>query len=369
MTTNPSPAVPLRLTEPSELLAAVPVLLGFRPAHSLVLVAMHPTSTGRHRLGLGLRADLPPPRQVAAAAAGAADALLLDHPAEAVVIVVGEGPDGRPPGRPTARRRAPGSRSRRRRPAGPPRRDVAEAAVAALRARGVAARSVLWMQRCAAGAPWACYDGCCSGTLADPAGTRCAARAVTEGMVTYADRAEMEALVAPVAPGVLRRREALLERALAAAAAPGAPAAAPGEQAGPGVPVEPVEAALRRLDTAVDAAHRGELRLDDEAVVALALALGLPEVRDVALRLCVGPYATAAEQLWGALARGTPEPEAAVPAALLAISALARGCGALANIALDRAERAWPGHHLTGLLSTAVAGGIRPEEVRAWLAT
>jgi hypothetical protein len=81
----------------------------------------------------------------------------------------------------------------------------------------------------------------------------------------------------------------------------------------------------------------------------------------------VGPRPAAAEQLWAALARETPDPEAAEPAALLAVSALLRGDGALANVALDRAERAWPGHRLTRLLRVAAEGGLRPSEVRAWL--
>ena len=63
-----------------------------------------------------------------------------------------------------------------------------------------------------------------------------------------------------------------------------------------------------------------------------------------------GPAAAAAEQLWAALVRELPDPEAAEPAALLAVSALLRGDGALANVALDRAEQAWPGHRLTRLL-------------------
>jgi hypothetical protein len=198
-----------------------------------------------------------------------------------------------------------------------------------------------------------------------------AAHAVAEGKVVYAERAEMEALVTPVARPVLRRREKLLERAFAEACgrtgpggageAPGSPAATGGAQAAE------VEAGMRTLDDAVAAAARGDLQLDDDAVVALALALGLPEVRDVAMCLCTGPQAAVAEQLWGALARETPDPEAAVPAALLALSALARGRGALANIALDRAERAWPAHRLTALMRQTAAAGIRPEEIRAWL--
>jgi len=346
--TTPS-TTPPRLREPADLITAVPVLLGFRPRDSLVLVAMHRQPSGRHRLGLGLRVDLPAPRHVAAAAAEAADGMMVGDATEAAVIVFGSGPDGRPPGRPKARSRDGASRARRRRMAGPLRRDVADAAVAALRARGIVAHSVMWAQRCAAGAPWACYDGCCSGTLSDPGGTAAAAYAVASGSVVYSDRAELEALVEPAAaPAALRRRASLLTTVVPAATLPD------------------IEVARQRLDGAVAAAARGELRIDDGTVVTLAAALDLPEVRDRAIRLSAAPDA-AAEQLWGALARETPDPQAVVPAALLALSALATGRGALANVALDRAERAWPGHPLTGLLRGAIARMVRPEEIRSWL--
>jgi hypothetical protein len=166
--------------------------------------------------------------------------------------------------------------------------------------------------------------------------------------VVDGDRAELEALVAPVAPAVLRRRASLLTTAV------------------PAAPLPDNEVARQRLDGAVAAAARDELRIDDDTVVDLALALDLPEVRDRAIRLSAVPDA-AAERLWGALARETPEPQAAVPAALLALSALATGRGALANVALDRAERAWPGHSLTGLLREALDRMVRPEEIRSWL--
>ena len=68
-----------------------------------------------------------------------------------------------------------------------------------------------------------------------------------------------------------------------------------------------------------------------------------------------------------ALVRETPDPEAAEPAVLLAACALLRGDGALAGIALDRAEQAWPGHRLTRLLRAVWAAGIPPERVRECL--
>jgi hypothetical protein len=121
------------------------------------------------------------------------------------------------------------------------------------------------------------------------------------------------------------------------------------------------------LESALAAAGAGRLDLDDATVLALAMALHCPEVRDHALLSCVGPRAHAAEQLWAALTRATPDPEAAEPAALLAVSALARGDGALANVAIGRALGAWPGHRFATTLAAALASGFGPEQVRHWL--
>src|SRR5918994_560365 len=60
-------------------------------------------------------------------------------------------------------------------------------------------------------------------------------------------------------------------------------------------------------------------------------------------------------------------PGLVAPAVLLAACALLRGDGALAGIALDRAEQAWPGHRLTRLLRAVWAAGIPPERVRECL--
>jgi hypothetical protein len=121
------------------------------------------------------------------------------------------------------------------------------------------------------------------------------------------------------------------------------------------------------VDEAIADAGSGDLVLDDARVVALAGALAATPVRDAAMARCLGATATAAERLWTSLVREVPDPEAAEPAALLAVSALLRGDGALANVALDRAERAWPGHRLTGILRSVTAAGMRPEEVRRLL--
>jgi hypothetical protein len=93
----------------------------------------------------------------------------------------------------------------------------------------------------------------------------------------------------------------------------------------------------------------------------------VPAVREAAIAACAGPRPAAAETLWAALTRGTPDPEAAEPAALLALMGLLQGDGALANVALQRAEAAWPGHRFTATVRGLAAIGIRPSELRSCL--
>ncbi|MCH6166093.1 DUF4192 domain-containing protein [Pseudonocardia alaniniphila] len=320
-----SPSGPaVRVREPGELVAAVPVLLGFHPRESLVLVATGGGS-GR-RLGLTLRVDLPPPEHVRDHAACAAEHLLLDTPTGAAVVVVAA--------------------------AAAPHVELVGHVIQALERHQVRAHTVLWAESTSEGARWSCYDTCeCTGVVPDFSTTTFAAAAVTAGQVVWADRREIEALVAPADPERIRRREALLIQATDEALARSDPGAV-------------VDAAV--VDAAVADAAADRLVLDDARVVALAGALAVPAIRDSALLQCIGPAAAAAEQLWTALVRETPDPEAAEPAVLLAVSALMRGDGALANIALDRAEHAWPGHRLAAIVRSGLLG-MRPEQIRELL--
>ncbi len=325
-------------------MAAVPAMLGFHPGESLVLMATGGRS-GR-RLGLTLRIDLPPPghpeyeEHAELVAVSAVRALLLDDPAGAIAVVVSE---------PGAARGTP--------PEVLPHRLLAGRVALALEEQHLPLHALMWAEHTAGGARWACYEPCeCAGLVPDPAATPFVAAVVAEGRVVHADRAELQALVAPADPARLRRREERLIRA------------ADGELEGEAseIVVDPA-AGMAAIDAAIAQTAAGRLVLSDGSVVALSTALGLPGVRSLALRCCAGPAAVAAEQLWAALTRETPDPEAAEPATLLAVSALLRGDGALANIALDRAEQAWPGHAFADLIRRVAVAGLRPSQLRETL--
>lgn len=313
---------PLHIGEPAELVAALPYLLGFHPRESLVLVATGGRS-GR-RLGLTVRVDLPPPEDIVAVADAVVQSLMLDDPVGAAVIVLSGGAD-------------------------PPARALVDEVVDRLGARGLDAHTVMWAASTTAGACWSCFDDppCCGGVVPDPATTAFAAAAVARGVVARAGRADLEHHVAAAGEVSLARREAMLVDDAAA--------------------LPDRTEALATVDAALADAAAGRLVLDDERVVALATALSDVRVRDAAMLRGSGSMAAAAEHLWAALCRETPDPEAAEPAALLAVSALLRGDGALAHVALDRAEQAWPGHRLTGLLRQVADAGVRPGVFRDYL--
>ena len=334
----PSSSPVMRVSDQGELIATIPAMIGFHPRDSLVLLATG-GSSGRS-LGLRLRIDLPPPEDdghVELVAHSVVRALLRDSPTGAVVVVIGGGDDP------------------------PPHNRLVAFVVEELERHMVDVHTVLWADGTSGGARWACYAPCgCTGVVPEPAATAYMAAVVAEGQVVHADRSALERVVAPVDDAHLLRRERLL---LAALDGPldGTDDARP-------YPVTVDTAAgVHAVDAAIADTAAGRLVLNDERVVALATALANTAVRDTALLRSAGPRAGAAEHLWAALVRETPDPEAAEPAALLAVSALLRGDGALANVALDRAERAWPGHRLSRLLRVATEGGLRPSEVRAWL--
>jgi len=188
------PLATISLSEPGDLIAATPALLGFVPRSSLVALALGGAS-GR-RLGLALRIDLPPPEYVGEATAKVVTGVLLDHPAAVVVIVVGPGGD-----------------------AGPPAVEFVERVVAGLAEHGVDACLALWTESTAARSRWRCYGEClCTGLVPPSSTSPLMAAARAEGRVVRADRSDLERLVAPLHEAVLRRREALLDAAVDAEA-------------------------------------------------------------------------------------------------------------------------------------------------------
>jgi len=323
----------IKLSDPAELVSALPYLVGFYPRDSMVVVCLQGPSP---RIGLAVRADLPPAGHEEELAQSLIGPVLARHPVGVLLVVVGGGQPHPVLGLPGA---------------------AAVAAVSRVfELHGVLTMQALWAESLDENAPWACFERCCGGRLPDPAAGEVAAAVTAAGLVTFTDRGELERLVAPDDDQVLARRGALLDAAVG--------------ELDRELSEDPDGVTRRHLTLvldAVDAAGRGELPVTDDQIVRLAMALADRPVRDWCLRLCrdesgadTGCRAVAAERLWLALTRATPAPELAGPATLAAFTAYLRGNGALAGMALERALRAWPGYDLAALLAVALETGMPP---------
>jgi hypothetical protein len=331
-------ALPLRLRSPADVITAVPPLLGFHPRDSLVLVSLAQEATSASMfVQFALRVDLPPPDRSARLVRYLSEVMAARRSEEILVVVVGGGGSGKP-GEP------------------PPHHELVEALLAECSLVGVPGRIAVWASEIAEDAPWRSYQNeDSSGQLPDPACAALAAEMVVTGQVIYADRADLEAVVAPGDPAVLAHRSDLLDAWL--------------DEAVYTCRARPLDgpAAFELVNVWMTRARDGLLELTDDQVVALCLALNDVRVRDAAFGFALGGWAQAAERLWGTLVRECPDPDAAEPATLLAFSALVRGDTALATVALERAQLAWPGHRISSLLLNGLSSGIPPTTLRGWL--
>lgn len=330
----------IRLRGAGDLVAALPVLLGFHPRESLVLVGTGGRSGAR--IGLTVRIDLPQPDDVDDVCADAVATLVTDLPDGAVVVVVGGGPE----------------------PGGPHRCDVASTVQSMLVEAGVEPRALVWAAGTGGGDHWVCFDlpgqRCgCSGAVPDPAATAVAAAAARRGTVVLPDRTALGDVLAADDEAALRRRAGLRAAALERCGA----RAAAGLDPGPDRTGEHLALLARCLD---EVAHC-RLVVDDGTVLGFCAAFDVPAVRDAAVRLCLGPDAPHAEQLWAALSRAMPAPESADPTALFAVCALLRGDGALAGIAVDRSLEEFPAHRMAGIVDAMLRSAAGPAPLRRLL--
>lgn len=323
----------VKLHDPGQLIAAVPHLLGFCPADSVVLIS-HTGPAGRS-VGTVLRGDIPPPGRDREFAAELVGALGGEDVIGATAVVVGRGPGGHPAG------------------TGPARGELVAAVRGALAEAGLRLLHALWVPEIKAGTAWSCYGQDCAGSLPDPTGTVLAAASARAGVVTFGSRGAMADLLEPDDQGAIERRSRLLDAAADAAE-----------------PVPRTAAAFRdgcaQLRSSFGRFRDGEPIAQDEEVIRLAVALMEPRVRDAGLAMAHpagAEHVAVAERLWLALVRATPAPERAQPACLLGYSAYVRGDGALAGMAFDNALEADPGNVLAGLLWRALRHGMPPKRL------
>ncbi|MFF5172297.1 DUF4192 domain-containing protein [Micromonospora sp. NPDC000089] len=318
----------LTVRSPADLIAAVPYLLGFHPADSVVVLALR----GR-RIIFAARADLPDhdtdPRLPARHLGG-----VLHRQDAETVTVIGYGPAERVT-------------------------STVDALRATLADTGL---PVLEALRVTDGRFWSylCTEvDCCppDGTAYDPGASQVAAAAVFAGQVALPDRAALTAQVAPAGDrGAMRAAGVRAERRLLDLLREAPSADVVGGRSVRAAGVAAVRAAMRR--------HRRGERLTDDEVAWLSLLLTHLPVRDHAWERTDGRDEDI--DLWGDVLRRAEEELIAGPGSLLAFGAWRAGQGALAAVALERVLAAHPDYSLAQLLDDLLRRGVPPSELDGW---
>jgi hypothetical protein len=315
------PAARIRIASPSDLLGAVPYLLGFHPARSLVVIGVRPP---RDRVHIVFRYDLPSPPKPGYAhdiAAHAADLLTREHVSTAVAAGYGPGALVTP---------------------------VAEQLQAQLETAGIKVREIL---RAEDGRYWSyiCREpSCCppEGVPFDAAEHPVSKAMAAAGEAALPSRDALAASVAPLtgpAAAAMAQETQHAERIAAKLFT----RAGPDALDGPGLAA--VQAAVRL--------YRDGGSMDVEFMYAwLALVLQRLRIRDDAWARMDPAHSTTHRRLWTDVEPGY----VAAPASLLAVTAWQQGNGALANIALDRALADTPGYSMALLIRDAIDAGAPP---------
>jgi len=314
MTTPPNVSTNLTARSPEDLLAVVPLVLGFAPADSVVMLTFGARSTFHARI------DLPGPGDVPDAVEALLEPARRHRVARVVFILYSD----------DARLSRRVSRALCR--------DFTEAGievVESLRADGhhwhplVPGRGTVP----ASGVP---YD-----VSAHPF----AAQAVFEGRVTHGSRSKLAATLAP---------EPELVAAVSAAAdeQPGA---------GPGVAVHVAADAAWVRSTVAHHVAAGTVPSDRDTARLLGLVRDL-RLRDVAWSTITRGDARGHVGFWTELLRRSPADLVPAPAALLGFSAWLAGHGALAWCAVDACLEVDPDYGLADILTQLLGNAVPPTE-------
>ncbi|WP_435741461.1 DUF4192 domain-containing protein [Nocardioides sp. SYSU DS0663] len=318
MTTSPPAPRPAATTftarTPEDLLAAVPVVLGFRPADSVVLVTTGASPPFHARVDLPRRGAPSLDAEVDALAATLLAPCRRHAVRRAVLVLYTE----------DAQLAA----------------QVARATVRAFTAAGIDVVDTLrahdgrWY---VATGPRHGVPG--HGVPYDVSAHPFAAQAVLEGRVTHGSREELRATLAEDPTAVAATVEAL--------------GVLPG-----GEPASEDELRWAR-ETVRRHVAAGTVPSEEEVARLLVGMLDVP-VRDAAWETMSRGEADRHVRFWTDVVRRCPPPLLAAPAALLAFAAWLAGHGALAWCALDRCEEAAPGYRLAGYLAHALTHAVPP---------
>ena len=321
----------------AEMLAMVPHLLGFVPQDSLVVIGTGPP---RDRVRVTLRYDLPDPPGAGVCTDIAAHAVgVIGSQRLTAITAVGYGPKVLVD-------------------------PLAEAFQAATWKSRLDLRDFVRVED---GRYWSyvCRDeACCpaAGTPFDPAAFPAAAALDRAGQSVLADRSAVAARVAPLG-GIAavsmrqatRRAEAHAHRLLKKVRKSSRLGAARRMIAADG---------LNAVGTMIGTYRAGGRYTTDYQVAWITVALKDLRVRDDAWARMDPKFSDAHRRLWTDVTRRAQPGHVAAPASLLAFVAWQSGDGALANVALDRAQADDPSYSMAMLLRQVISAGTPPSMAR-----
>ncbi|WP_434739341.1 DUF4192 domain-containing protein [Micromonospora sp. SH-82] len=311
----------LTVRTPADLAAAVPYLLGFRPADgSMVVIVLR-----KGRVVFAARADLPAPgapaHHLTDLGAHLIPVLQRQQPVNDVVLIGYGDPDHI---------------------------DPAMVAISGLMTGGGLAVRELLRVTGARVFNLTCDDpSCCSpqGFPFDPTASLVAVQATAAGMVALPDRAAIRARFEPVRGATRAAMQKATDAALARLKAM--------ESTGGRSAVETAGAHAVR-----EALQQSDRHLIDDEAAWIAVLLTNLTVRDLAV-MATKPHDRHVT-FWAEITRRADEPLAPAPATLLAITAWRCGDGALASMAAEYALQADPAYQLAGLVLRALRVGMPP---------
>ncbi len=308
----------LRVGSPADVVSAIPYLIGFHPAESIVVLGC---GAETYAVRLDLTAEEPLIEHIAA---------LVARRGSPDVIVAGYGP---------AERVTP----------------AVERVRSHLAGHGVRLREALRVEE---SRYWSflCADpSCCppEGTYVDVGASPIAAEATASGLVALPDRRDLERLIEPSHGEGMRAATERAEGRLANWARTSVNAI-PGRMIDEGVPL---------VLMLIERARAGLGPPTDDETAWLGILLTSLRVRDEAWVRMDEESLRAHMTLWQNVLRRVAEPYVAAPACLLAFAAWRAGEGALANITLDRALSADPYYSMARLLHELFISGLPPWSV------
>ena len=338
-----SAAPVIRLSDPTEVVAGLPALFGFRPRESLIFLAVE---RPRGRLGFRARVDLPVGAEVADAATLLVGAALANHVDTVIVLCHSE------------------------------HLQLAESAArhlaAAFAGGGVVVADVIQCDDSRFRSLSCTSPGCCppEGRPYDSTSSLLVAEAVGLGQRVLRDRSELAAEVAEPDEATARRMSRACDRVRSRLVRTYGTDPAR-EDAQLQVP------ALRGGATEVKAVIAGALgtgvsRLSDDDVAVLGVWCRCITVRDVAWAQVDAGDPLEHLELWQAVARRTIAPLEPAVLSMVAFCAWMSGDGARAWCALDRALQADADYSMAHLLHTVLTNAVPPStwqpvaEARVW---